>query len=151
MFDECPSELIYNAEILNIRPNEILNGFYPQFNQENTYTDYDDEYQEQLIKEYSVKDLNCKQDNDSVKDKPLILSIDWGLFLSAVVSQDLKQEFRCLNEFYKQQPDIIDDLIEDFCDYCNFVFDNWKIEWIVKINTCSCIGRNNVVAFWYDC
>lgn len=117
MFDECPSELIYNAEILNIRPTEILNGFYPQFNQENTYTDYDNEYQEELIKEYNVKDLNCKQDNDIVKDKPLILSIDWGLFLSAVVSQDLKQEYRCLKEFFKQQPDIIDDLIEDFCNY----------------------------------
>lgn len=117
MFDEAPSELIYNAEILNIRPNEILNGFYPQFSADNLYTDYDTNYQEELIKDYSLKDLNCKQDNDIVNGKPLIFSIDWGLFLSGVVSQDLPNEYRVLKDFYKQQPDIIDDLIEDFCDY----------------------------------
>jgi hypothetical protein len=117
MFDECPSELIYNAEILNIRPKEILNGFYPQFNQDNIYTDYDKEYQEELIKSYSLKDLTCKQDNDIIRDKPLILSIDWGLFLCAVVSQNLTKEYRNLKGFHTQQPDIIDDLIEKFCDY----------------------------------
>lgn len=117
MLDEAPSELIYNAEILNIRPKEILNGFYPQFNNENIYSNYDSDYQEELIKAYNVKDLNCKQDKDIVKEKPLILSIDWGLFLSAVVSQNLPNEYICLKEFYKQQPEIIDDLINDFCDY----------------------------------
>lgn len=117
MYDECPSELIYNAEILNIRPTEILNGFYPQFNSDNIYTDFDTDYQENLIKEYTLKDLNCKQDNDIVHNKPLILSIDWGLFLSGVVSQDLPHEYRCIKEFFKEQPDIIDDLIEEFCDY----------------------------------
>jgi hypothetical protein len=117
MFDECPSELIYNAEILNIRPTEILNGFYPQFNQENLYTDYDTDYQEELLKEYNIKDLNCRQDNDIVKDSPLILSIDWGLFLCATVSQDLSHEYRTIKEFFVEQPQIIDDLIDDFCNY----------------------------------
>jgi hypothetical protein len=117
MYDECPSELIYNAEILNIRPTEILNGFYPQFTKENLYTDFNTDYQEDLLKEYSLKDLNCKQDNDIINEKPLILSIDWGLFIAAVVSQNLPKEYRVLKGFHKEQPEIIDDLIEDFCDY----------------------------------
>ncbi|MFA5296608.1 MAG: hypothetical protein WC389_00190 [Lutibacter sp.] len=117
MRDESPSDLIYNAEILNIRPKEILNGFYPQFSPKNLYTDYNNDYLVPLTEDYSKSDLNCKQDNDIDKGKRLILSIDWGLFLSAVVSQDLQTEYRALNEFFKEQPDIIDDLINEFCDY----------------------------------
>ncbi len=117
MKDETPSELIYNAEILNIRPKEILNGYYPQFAKLHQYTDYNNEYLENITEGYSIKDLNCKQDNDINKEKPLILSIDWGLFLSAVISQNLSAEYKVLKEFYVEQPEIIDDLIELFCDY----------------------------------
>lgn len=117
MEDEAPSDLIYNAEILNIRPKEILNGFYPQFSKKQLYTDFNNEYLVDLTKNYSKSDLNCNQDNDIEKSKRLILSIDWGLFLSAVVSQNLQTEYRVQNEFFKEQPEIIDDLINEFCDY----------------------------------
>ena len=49
MKDEAPSDLYYNAEILNIRPKEILNGFYPQFKATHCYTDYDNDYLEVLM------------------------------------------------------------------------------------------------------
>ncbi len=117
MRDEAPSELIYNAEILNIRPKEITNGFYPQFSPKHLYTDFNNDYLVNLTDNYSVKDFNCKQDNDIVKDKRLILSIDWGIFLSATVSQNLPGKYRVLKEFFKEQPEIIDDLINEFCDY----------------------------------
>ncbi len=117
MRDETPSELVYNAEILNIRPKEILNGFYPQFDKKHLYTNYNNDYLMVLTANYTKKDLNCQQDADMVKDKPLILSIDWGIFLSLVVSQKLPDRHRTLNSFWCEQPKIINDLIEEFCDY----------------------------------
>ncbi|WP_064967982.1 hypothetical protein [Tenacibaculum ovolyticum] len=117
MKEESPSELIYNAEILNIRPTEILNGFYPQFNKKNLYTDYDNDYLEGITRGYTLKDLNCKQDNDIVKDKPLILSLDWGLFLSAVVSQNLKSRYKVLSSFHCYYPKTLEDIVDEFCDY----------------------------------
>lgn len=117
MKDEAPSEIIYNAEIRNIRPKEILNGFYPQFGKHHLYTDYNNDYLEDKTPDYTIGDLNCNQDNDINKDKPLILSIDWGVFLSGVVSQDLPNEYRTLKSIWVEQPKIIDDLIDEFCDY----------------------------------
>ena len=121
MKEESPSEIIYNAEILNIRPKEILNGFYPQFTRKCLYTDYDNDYLISKTESYTTKDFNCLQDNDIVKNKPLILSLDWGVFLSAVVSQNLLAKYRILNSFWEQQPKIINDIIDSFCDYYEFL------------------------------
>ncbi len=86
MKDESPSELIYNAEILNIRPTEIQNGFYLQLKPErHYYTAYNNEYLTEITSDYSSSSFNCKQDGDIIKNRPLILSIDWGVFLSAVI------------------------------------------------------------------
>lgn len=117
MKDECPSELIYNAEILNIRPKEILNGFYPQFSRKHLYSDYNNEYLMAITGDYKLSDLDCRQDNDIDEDKHLIISIDWGLFLSLCVSQKHPAKHRQLKSFWLEQPNIIDDLINDFSAY----------------------------------
>jgi hypothetical protein len=121
MKEESPSQIVYDAEIDNIRPKEILNGFYPQFTRKCLYTDYDNDYLISKTENYTAKDFNCLQDNDIVKNKPLILSIDWGVFLSAVVSQNLQTKYRALNSFWEEQPKIINDLIDSFCDYYEFL------------------------------
>ncbi len=118
MRDESPSELIYNAEILNIRPKEILNGFYPQLNAEkHYYTDYDNEYLESITGNYTPASFNCRQDNDIDKGRPLILSIDWGVFLSAVISQQLPNRYRVLKSMWAKQPQDEEDLVNDFDEY----------------------------------
>lgn len=121
MKDEAPSELYYNAEILNIRPKEILNGFYPQLNPErHYYTDYDNDYLEGITSNYTTASFNCKQDNDIDKTRPLILSVDWGTFLSLVVSQKLPSKYRVLNSFWASQSNEskdLEDLIDDFDEY----------------------------------
>ena len=121
MKDETPSELLYNAEILNIRPKEILNGFYPQFNaKKHCYTDYNNDYLESITADYTTASFNCKQDNDIDKSKPLILSIDWGTFSGAIVSQKLHNKYRVLKEFFASQSSKAqdeEDLINDFVEY----------------------------------
>lgn len=117
MKDEMPSELIYNAEILNIRPKDISNGFYPQFSEKHLYTSYDNEYLVPLTADFENATFDCRQDKDIDQYRPLILSIDWGVFLSLTISQDLKDEYRVLKSMWVSQPKIIDDLIADFCDY----------------------------------
>ena len=66
---------------------------------------------------YKRQKFDCRQDADVVKDKPLIISIDWGVFLSMTVSQKLKAKHRQLKSFWVEQPKIVNDLIDDFCDY----------------------------------
>jgi hypothetical protein len=118
MKKESPSEVIYRAEILNIRPDEILNGFYPQFNaKKHCYTKYNNDYLLQLTENYTSKSFNCNQDNDIEHSLPLRLSIDWGVFLSCTISQKLPIEYRTLKSMWVKQPKDEEDLINDFCDY----------------------------------
>jgi hypothetical protein len=117
MRDNAPSELIYNAEILNERPSEIVNGFYPQISAKHYYNGSDYEFLEQMTANYSDKSFNCLKDKDLDHNAPLILSIDWGLFLSSVVSQATTNEYTVLNSFYVQGNDDINDLLDSFCEY----------------------------------
>ncbi|WP_435263423.1 terminase large subunit domain-containing protein [Tenacibaculum sp. nBUS_03] len=117
MEEQAPSKIIYNAEILNIRPKEILNGFYPQFGKKHLYTNLNKKYLMDLTPNYQSSHLDCRKDADLDTSKPLTLSIDWGIFISLVVSQTHANEHRVVNSFHKQQPEIINNLIDDFCDY----------------------------------
>lgn len=117
MEEEAPSKIIYNAEILNIRPKEILNGFYPQFSKKHLYTNLNNEYLINLTPDYQSSHLDCRKDADLDTSKSLILSIDWGVFISLVVSQRHANEHRVVKSLHKQQPEIINNLIDDFCDY----------------------------------
>jgi hypothetical protein len=118
MKEESPSELHYNAEILNIRPSIILNGFYAQFNSlKHCYTKFNNDYLLALTENYSAASFDCNQDDDIVHSKPLILSIDWGVFLSAVVSQKLPEEYRTLKSFWYDSKKNEEDMINHFCDY----------------------------------
>lgn len=118
MKEEAPSQLIYDAEILNIRPKDILNGFYPQFlAKKHCYNDFNNDYLLGITENYSRASFNCKQDNDIDNELPLILSIDWGVFLSAVVSQQHPNEYRVLKSFWVKQPQDLEDMLNDFAEY----------------------------------
>jgi hypothetical protein len=122
---EAPSRLIYEAEILNIRPKVITDGFYANLVPERHYrTDYDNNYLENglwLPKEKRVDiAFDCRQDNDLDRKAPLIVSLDFGVFNSLVVMQDRKDvnELRILNSMWVKNPKLLDDLfIEQFIPY----------------------------------
>ena len=118
MKDEAPSDVIYNAEIKNIRPTEILDGFYPQFKiEKHCYTNKNNDYLLSLTENYTNASFNCMQDGDIDPTVPLRLSIDWGVFLGAVAGQKFQNEFRTLRTFWVKQPKDEEDLVNDFCDY----------------------------------
>ncbi len=119
MQDEAPNDVIYKAEILNIRPAEILDGFYPQFNQAtHCYTKYNNDYLIGLTEQpYQKEAFNCLQDADIEPTLPLRLSIDWGVFLGSVTAQKHTKEFRTLNNHWVKGKKDEEDLINDWCDY----------------------------------
>lgn len=122
---EMPSQLIYDAEILNIRPKVITDGFYGNLKAEkHYYTDYDNLYLEGSVwlpKEKKVDiSFNCKQDNDLIKNQGLYVSLDFGVFNSMTIAQMDKANntYRVLNSFWAKNPKITNDMfIDDFLPY----------------------------------
>jgi hypothetical protein len=117
---EAPSELLYNAEILNIRPREITDGFYANLNPDiHYYNDHNNTYLETIGANLNSNgNFNSNQDNDVLHNEPLIVSLDFGVFNSLVVSQVNDNEYRVLNSMWVKSPKLLDDLfIEQFIPY----------------------------------
>lgn len=136
MRDNAPSQVHFDAEIRNIRPAKVTNGFYPQLDPKIHY--YRNAYDMEYLKSKGVnarpKDFNCKQDMDFQRNKPLILTIDWGNIITLTVSQDQTERYRVLKTFYVNSPKIIDDVIEE--EFCPYYEDKKQF--------------NNVIEFYYD-
>lgn len=114
------SDLIYNAEMLNIRPKEITDGFYPQLSEKHYYTNFDNDYLESLdIKKLDGSSFNCKQDRDVIRTEPLIISVDWGANINAMTVHQLQDDtWYVLKEFFVKSPKILDHLfLEEFLPY----------------------------------
>lgn len=118
MKDEAVSLTMYEAEILNIRPKKIENGFYANLNdKKHYYSDYNNSYLEGVDhnKSYNV---SCLQDSDVDFKSPLILSFDFGVFNGLVVSQVHDYEYRVLKSMHVKSPKLLDDLVlEQFIPY----------------------------------
>lgn len=122
------NEIIYNAEMLNIQPKEITDGFYAQLNPErHYYTDRDNAYLEGLdlstlwtdATDKDHKHFNCKQDRDLNPKLPLIVSVDWGASINTMsVSQLQDNTYKVVNCFFVKTPKILDHLfLEKFIPY----------------------------------
>ncbi len=111
MKEQSPSELLYNAEILNIRPKEIVDGFYANLTLGHYYTDYNNSYLESIGVVAKPEHFNCNQDNDVRKNEPLIMSFDFGVFNCCVVSQLQGDVYKVLKSFWVKSPKLLDDLL----------------------------------------
>ncbi len=115
------SEVIYNAEMLNIQPKEITGGFYPQLNPDvHYYTDHDNDYLERLdLRDLDDRHFNCKQDRDFNPAQPLLISVDYNAGINSLsVSQLQGDTYKVLNCFFVKSPDILDHLFtEKFIPY----------------------------------
>lgn len=138
---QSQSPLHYNAEILNIRPSIVTNGFYGQLKPDvHYYTSFNDSRLEQHFEDHLIKSgpkriqtkLDCRDDGDVNLQEELDISIDWGVTNVMTVSQLFsKREYRFLKDFWVKHPKILDHLIEDFIAYyqyhekkvINFYFD----------------------------
>lgn len=127
MKDSYSSDLIYNAEMLNIRPKEIADGFYPQLTEDHYYTNFNNDYLEHIplsdLDGNPIKNndehFNSKQDADVISSEPLIISVDWGANINAMTVHQFQEDtWYILKEFYVKTPKILDHLfIEEFIPY----------------------------------
>lgn len=131
---ESPSQIIYDAEIEDIEPPSVLNGFYKHWSDKNTYDlAFDISYLLDTVGvDYSKKYVTCRQDTDLIVDEPLSISIDPGGNINSMTVwqyNDVKFEEKCIKEFFvKGKKDHLD-LCKEFDYYyaihrsrCNTVY-----------------------------
>lgn len=114
-------DVTYNAEMLNVQPREITDGFYAQLNPEkHYYVDYDNGYLETIpLTNIDGTHFNWKQDRDLKTAQPLMISVDWGANINCLtVLQHTDKVVRFVKEFYVKTPKILDHLfLEEFIPY----------------------------------
>lgn len=114
-------ENIFRLSILNIRPNSVEHGFYPDlfdhhFTYENDYS-FIDGYEPD-----KERQKDCRKDGDIMKNQPLIVANDWGARINTlVVGQKRLNELRVLNELYVLHPDTLPELAKAFHEYYRFM------------------------------
>lgn len=117
-------DIIYKAEIENIRPNFNKQGFYPLLSEKNLYYDsYDYSFYDSMGYEIP-KDggMDCRGDKDCIKTQPLILSFDFGSRINClIVCQEVLSvgEFRLINNFYIEN-DIFQTAVDQFIEYYQY-------------------------------
>ncbi|XKX06695.1 hypothetical protein R8G61_05080 [Tenacibaculum maritimum] len=122
MREQALSELLFNAEIMNIRPKGVADGFYAQLKENVHY--YKHKYDLSLLGSVTEEYIaSCKYDRDVVKGQPLDLSLDFGGRINtALVSQYLKSlnQVNVLKDFFVKNPHKLSDLIKKFIDYYQY-------------------------------
>lgn len=128
------TDFIYNAEILNIRPDKIEGGFYALFNEElHTRDNFNNPFLLNLG--YNIgfaQKAGSQADADVDPDKPLDISFDWGTNINTlVIEQEAFGESRGLKSMHVLTPNTVDVLVNQFCDYYRY-------------------HKDKRVNFWYD-
>jgi hypothetical protein len=111
----------FNPEILNLRPRHAVNSFYSKLSPIHFYNDFNysnhyDRYDYKQIADHE----NCKGDNDLVKNKKLIIGMDFGARINCIVTAqrlDSLREIRFLKNHFVTSPEIIDDVVNLWCKY----------------------------------
>jgi len=124
-------DIIYNAEILNIRPNQVLGGFYRSLTEKHLYTKFNYSHLDSF--DYSVdalKATDCRQDNDFISDQPFDVALDYGSNFNCIVTaQQVADEYRFVSSFYVKAPQRTRDAVNKFCEYYRFKKDKTVYYW----------------------
>jgi hypothetical protein len=129
------SKLEFTTSILNRKPTNIENGFYPDLDEEkHGYFAYD--YHEFYNTGYdfnSLKEHNgIEVDADYSENKPLHIALDYNRAICPMVVAQLNgDEIRCINGLHSLYPKKLKDTLEAFCNY----YKN---------------HRKRIIYYWYD-
>lgn len=118
MRKESLSKVIFDAEIMNIDPKGVQDGFYGQLKPLHYYQHrYNVDLMGGITDSFTP---SSKYDNDLVRGQPLQMNLDFGGKINCMtISQYLKSQnqINFIKEFYRKNPDILDELIDDFIAY----------------------------------
>jgi hypothetical protein len=113
---KAASKIMYDAEILNIRPNLTVNGYYPMLKPRLHYYDAEDrEYWLGQLVDRKPYHESAAGDMDYDPDKPLIICFDPGAAINVAVAKQLNEkhrEQRTLRSFWRKHPSVIQELME---------------------------------------
>ncbi|RZL12782.1 MAG: hypothetical protein EOO89_18925 [Pedobacter sp.] len=133
-----PSE--YDIEILNIRPRQVIGGFYPMFDDSiHSYVNFNNDYFDGLVDNsngYKPEDfakMNCRQDADLLIEQPLEISMDYGAWINCIVTgqEQRAYEFKFISAMSINENDRFEDLLNQWCEY-------------------YAPHRHKTVYYWYD-
>jgi hypothetical protein len=103
-------------------------GFYAALSEKHYYEAYDISYLTNFRKDDGSLDynraskatFNCTQDTDINKEQPLYIALDTNININwLVVGQPNynKKEIKIIKSFYAKHPRMLQEVIEDFCEY----------------------------------
>ncbi len=115
---EALSQVLFDAEIMNIRPRKIADGFYAQLNKKHYYNyKYDVDALGGISEDYKP---SCRYDKDLVRNVPLKFSLDFGGKINCGTVSQFMESINTVNfikEFYAKNPQKLSDMVEQFIDY----------------------------------
>ena len=112
--------LIYNAEILNIRPDKVEGGFYAQLDESKHVADYfNNSFLLGVGYDFErAKSAGCLADGDLVPGMPIDISFDWGTHINTIhAEQEYDGVSYGLKSMFVKAPNTVDVLVDDFCKY----------------------------------
>jgi hypothetical protein len=113
-------DIVFRTQVLNELIYTVTNSFYPQFDLDyHGYDAYDYNYVDGLglyLPDGIINDSRI--DGDVAPNRPLDIGMDAGGRINClVVGQEHPEAFRYLKSFYVKKPKLINDVVEEFCDY----------------------------------
>lgn len=119
------SDVKYRTSILNEKLTSVEGGFYGNLDPKVHGTDwFDYHYLDTFIGDLSNPKLSkqdCRHDAGFNSSEPLDISFDYGDKINCcVVGQEVDDEYRFLNSFYVLHPQLIDSVVNQFCDYYEY-------------------------------
>lgn len=118
MREKADSELKYNAEILNIRPPAVPDGFYASLSKKNFYSPIINiDVYGGVAEDF---EFNSRFDTDLVKGLPIELNLDFGGRINVCTVSQYQKSINTLNfinEFHAKNPEILDDLVDKIIRY----------------------------------
>jgi hypothetical protein len=114
------SKLHFRAEILNVRPSLVKDGFYPKLKSHHLYSREDADFWLGRIIDPTHPEETAKYDLDYDPKRPLILTVDPGAHINVAVAMQMhkeKNELRALKEFWLKHPSVLDEMIDLAVEY----------------------------------
>lgn len=145
-------ELLFDIEILNLKPGTIKGGFYPAFDigRHTCRPVYNNTYLESLNYNLNeIDNLDCRQDADLMLNKPLRIAIDWGGHMNYMsIAQEQGIYYKFIKELWVKHPEGIEHLAQLFANYYKY-HRNKKLEFLYDHtgNTIQATGRTNADDF----